>query len=81
MGASQSSSINSTGISNVSNASYYPLLFDYECNNHVADFILRRSEYFDELKRTVQAYAEIDNIVVSGPQGIVTLKPKVVSNE
>ena len=57
----------------------YPLLFDYECNKHVADFIQNRSEFFEELKRTIQAYADVYKVTSDHSKGIVTLKAKLVS--
>ena len=57
----------------------YPLLFDYECNEHVADFIQNRPEFLEELKRTIQAYADVCKVTSDHSKGIVILKAKLVS--
>ena len=74
MGASQSTSAdsNSTGTSDY-------VLFEYNCNGYVAEFIHHGQKYCDELNAKIKAYAEVTNIQFSCSQGIITLKANPVS--
>ena len=80
MGGSQSASASTaTSSSGGVVAADYPLLFDYECNPYVAEFIRNKRDYLDELNIIIQAYAEVQQIFSTHSKGIVKLKAKLVS--
>ena len=52
-----------------------PNAFQYDCDSNVAEFV--KNNYFYELSKQVESYADVESVSSGGQVGIVNLRPKV----
>ena len=52
-----------------------PNPFHYDCDSNVAEFV--KNNYFSELSKQVESYADVESVSSGGQVGIVNLRPKV----